>query len=335
MSYGYDASRASLVHGVGVHCRAGDHNMCDSHCRDPVHAVGLQCPCCCSVGTVQVCAVRGCCMQRRAGARMTCVRCVPWAVLQAWCTALPEHPLPFNPPGTRSSPRPQTPRSDPRRPLPAHLRGARGSQGRQRRAQRPGGERRERAVSGGWRGGEKKRGRDPPHHPAASITCAGLHGCGGGGREGGMEPAGRDGGRREGGRDERRSCVICLSLLCALKATAARVPPRGVSLVSTVTPPRKAGKIRSRASRPLHTCRAPPAPLMAHVRKAKKLRFMAAGTGRISRAGMRQWGEPGWGTGRCSQCNGKREFARTERSVVITVLPAQFHAEPAEPSLTT
>lgn len=156
-----------------------------------------------------------------------------------------------------------------------------------------------------------------------------------GGREGGMEPAGRDGGRREGGRDERRSCVICLSLLCALKATAARVPPRGVSLVSTVTPPRKAGKIRSRASRPLHTCRAPPAPLMAHVRKAKKLRFMAAGAGRISRAGMRQWGEAGWGTGRCSQCNGKREFARTERSVVITVLPAQFHAEPAEPSLTT
>lgn len=201
-----------------------------------------------------------------------------------------------------------------------------------------------------WRGKERaggKRGMErggKEEGPGPSPPSRGLHHLRRppwvrrrreGGREGWSRQGGMEAGGREGGRDERRSCVICLSLLCALKATAARVPPRGVSLVSTVTPPRKAGKIRSRASRPLHTCRAPPAPLMAHVRKAKKLRFMAAGAGRISRAGMRQWGEAGWGTGRCSQCNGKREFARTERSVVITVLPAQFHAEPAEPSLTT
>lgn len=187
-----------LLHGVGVHCKASDHNSCDSHRRDPVHAIGHQCLRCCSVGTVQACAMRGCCMQCRAGARMTCVRCVPWAVLQAWCSALPDHPLSALPPPwyTQLPPSSNPPRSDPRCPLPAHLRGARGSRGRQRRAQRPGGERRERAVSEGEHGAGP--GPPPPprglHHLRRPPWVRRR-------REGGRDGAGREGWKQERGRE--------------------------------------------------------------------------------------------------------------------------------------
>ena len=68
-------------------------------------------------------------------------------------------------------------------------------------------------------GGERRGAGTPPTIPRPpSPAPASMGAAAEGGREGGMEPAGRDGGRREGGRDERRSCVICLSLLCALSS---------------------------------------------------------------------------------------------------------------------